>query len=168
MTLRRQEGNGCKGLAICRVLLLVAVGSLLQVAACHAQATTERVVVDRLTGLAIDGFDPVAYFVDGAPRSGRESLEAVYDRAIWRFRNEGNRAAFLSHPEVYAPRFGGYDAVDVARGIAVEGSPYFWAVIEQRLFLFSNAASRDAFMQDGKLRHLAEQRWPQLRQGLSE
>ena len=38
-------------------------------------ATTEWVVVNRYTGLAIDGFDPVAYFVDGAPKEGRPDLE---------------------------------------------------------------------------------------------
>ena len=43
-------------------------------------ATTERVVVNRYTGLAIDGFDPVAYFVDAAPRQGRAELELRFAR----------------------------------------------------------------------------------------
>ena len=38
--------------------------------------------------------------------------------AVWRFRNEGNRAAFAEHPEVYLPRFGGYDPVTIARGVS--------------------------------------------------
>ena len=61
-------------------------------------ATTERVVVNRHTGLAIDGFDPVAYFVDGAPKHGRAELELRSGGATWRFRNEGNRAAFAARP----------------------------------------------------------------------
>ena len=61
-------------------------------------ATTERVVTNRHTGLAIDGFDPVAYFVDGAPSSGRADLEFRFAGATWRFRNEGNRAAFAAAP----------------------------------------------------------------------
>ena len=81
-------------------------------------ATTERVVVDRHTGLAISGFDPVAYFTDGgaADRAGPSSNSA-YAGAVWRFRNEGNRAAFAADPEIYMPRFGGYDPVGVARAV---------------------------------------------------
>ena len=56
-------------------------------------ATTEWVVTNRYTGLAIDGFDPVAYFVDAAPKVGRAELEFRFRGATWRFQNEGNRAA---------------------------------------------------------------------------
>ena len=46
--------------------------------------------------------------------------------AVWRFRNEGNRASFVAHPEIYGPQFGGYDPVDLARGVTVAGNPWFW------------------------------------------
>src|SRR6266852_5807751 len=72
-------------------------------------ATTEWVVTNRYTGLAIDGFDPVAYFVEAAPKEGRAELEFRSGGATWRFLNEGNRSAFAAAPEVYTPRFGGYD-----------------------------------------------------------
>src|ERR1700690_595456 len=71
----------------------------------------EPLVVNAQTGLAISGFDPVAYFTDSKPEFGRPELEWKQDSAVWRFRNEGNRAAFTDHPEVYTPRFGGYDPV---------------------------------------------------------
>jgi hypothetical protein len=57
------------------------------------------------------------------------------DGAVWRFRNEGNRAAFAEHPEVYLPRFGGYDAVAIARGVSVPGHPLFWTITGERLYL---------------------------------
>ncbi len=91
-----------------------------------AQGTTERVVVNRFTGQAISGYDPVAYFTDTAAVRGDERFEAVHDGAVWRFRNEGNRAAFVGHPEVYAPQFGGHDPVDVARGKVVQSLPQLW------------------------------------------
>ena len=84
-----------------------------------AAATTERIVVDRHTGLALYGFDPVAYFTDAEPLAGRAEFEWSFADAVWRFRNEGNRAAFVDRPEVYMPRFGGYDILAVARGAAV-------------------------------------------------
>ena len=81
-----------------------------------APAPTDRILVDAHTGLANSGFDPVAYFTDDKPKIGRPDLELRADGTIWRFKNEGNRAAFADHPEVYMPRFGGYDPVAIARG----------------------------------------------------
>ena len=54
---------------------------------------SSRVVVDWHTGLAIHGFDPVAYFTDAKAVSGRPELERTVDGLTWRFRNEGNHAA---------------------------------------------------------------------------
>src|SRR5918994_2100731 len=69
----------------------------------RAAATTERIVVDRHTGLAIHGFDPVAYFTDAKATIGREELELSLGGVVWRFRNPGNRAAFAEYPDVYMP-----------------------------------------------------------------
>ena len=111
-------------------------------------ATTEWVVVNRYTGLAIDGFDPVAYFVDAAPKEGRAELELRSGGATWRFHNEGNRAAFAAAPEVYTPRFGGHDPMALARGAATPGHPALWLIAEQRLYLFYSAEARAAFARD--------------------
>ena len=71
-------------------------------------ATDERTVVNSRTGLAISGFDPVAFFTDGKAEFGRPDMELSLGGAVWRFRNEGNRATFSEHPDAYMPRFGGY------------------------------------------------------------
>src|SRR4030088_2855445 len=80
---------------------------------------TERVVVDHNSGLAISGFDPVAYFTESQALPGKGEFEQVVAGTVWRFRNAGNRAAFMADPDVYRPRFGGYDPVGVARGVPV-------------------------------------------------
>jgi hypothetical protein len=131
-------------------------------------STTERVVVNRFSGLAIEGFDPVAYFVDGGAEQGQPEFEAAEAGAVWRFRNEGNRASFVAHPEVYGPQFGGYDPTDVARGVTFAGNPRFWVVTGERLYLFGLEASRDAFAADPE-RYLrpATARWPELEQKLA-
>jgi hypothetical protein len=166
MTLRRQERKGSSRgarTAIAALVVLCAPGPAL------AQATTERVVVNRFTGLAISGFDPVAYFTDTSPMRGDERFEAVQDGAVWRFRNEGNRAAFIGHPEIYAPRFGGYDPVDVARGRTVQGLPQLFTIHGQRLYLFASETSRAAFAAnpDG-FAESAQRRWPKLKRDLSQ
>ncbi|MBW8903033.1 MAG: hypothetical protein JF566_03430, partial [Bradyrhizobium sp.] len=93
-------------------------------------------MVDRHTGLAIYGIDPVAYFTDGKPTVGRADFELRHAGAVWRFENEGNREAFAADPPVYMPRFGGYDPVGVSRGVATPGNPALWIVNDQRLYLF--------------------------------
>ena len=132
-------------------------------------ATTERVVVDRYTGLAIGGFDPVAYFTDAGPLQGLATLELSKDGAIWRFRNEGNRAMFVADPDIYGPQFGGYDPVDIARGVAFAGNPRLWLISGQRLYLFGHEDSRDAFKADPE-RYVQEaaKRWPTLVETLAQ
>ena len=131
-------------------------------------ATTEYVVVDRHTGFAISGFDPVLNFTDGAAMPGRAAFEHAFAGAVWRFRNEGNRAAFAAEPDIYMPRFGGYDPIGVARGIRVPGSPRLWLIIEGRLCLFYTEQARTAFQQDAEaIAAAAERNWPSVELTLS-
>jgi hypothetical protein len=126
-------------------------------------AMSERVVTNRNTGLAIDGFDPVAYFVDREARLGRPELEFRYADANWRFANEGNRAAFAAHPDIYMPRFGGYDATAVARGTGTAGHPKLWRIVAQRLYLFYSEEARLAFIRNSDgIAEAAERHWPEV------
>ncbi len=132
-------------------------------------ATTERIVTNRYTGLAIEGYDPLAYFIDGRPEIGLPEFEVREAGAVWRFRNEGNRASFIAHPEIYGPQFGGYDPVDVARGVTVAGNPLFWLVTGQRLYLFAAEENRDAFAANPEpLLKQATTRWPELEGQLAQ
>jgi hypothetical protein len=131
-------------------------------------AITERVVTDPNSGLAISGFDPVAYFTESAAKLGNADLEFRYAGAIWRFRNEGNRSAFEEDPEIYMPRFGGYDPVGLARGVSVPGHPLYWLVHGERLYLFYNAKARAAFAAEPeRLNETAERRWPEIEKSLT-
>lgn len=126
-------------------------------------ATTERIVVDHHTGLAIGGFDPVAYFVESAAVLGRPDHEIRHAGAVWRFVSEGNRAAFAADPAVYRPQFGGYDPVAVARGAPAPGHPEIWLIEQDRLFLFHNRDARESFRRDpARSRAQAELNWPRV------
>ena len=136
--------------------LPAAIGSL-------AAATTERIVVDQRTGLAIYGFDPVAYFTNATAAMGSEELELPYGGAVWRFRNSGNRTAFAQRPDIYMPQFGGYDPVGLAHGTATPGHPHLWLVAENRLFLFHTREARDRFAADPqRAMAAASASWPQI------
>jgi YHS domain-containing protein len=126
-------------------------------------ATTERIVADYRTGLAISGFDPVAYFIDGRPVMGRSEFELRLDGVTWRFRNEGNRAAFAADPDVYMPRFGGYDPVGLARGASAPGHPELWLIEDERLYLFYSMEARARFANKPHAAiNAAERRWPEV------
>lgn len=163
MTVRRQQRKEFRA-----ALRLVFAALMLAPGALSAQSLTDRIVSNRFTGLAISGYDPVAYFTEARSVRGVEQYEAMQGGVVWRFRNEGNRAAFLGHPGVYSPQFGGHDPVDVARGRTVAGSPEVWILHHGRLFLFASETSRQAFTAnpDG-FQSLAEKRWPALREDLA-
>ncbi|MDO8981643.1 MAG: YHS domain-containing (seleno)protein [Afipia sp.] len=167
MTARRQENKG-RHLRIACVAVLAGAVVLAGPYAGAWAGLTERVVVNRHSGLAIDGFDPVAYFTDAEATKGEPDIETSRAGAVWRFRNDANRAVFLAHPDIYGPRFGGYDPVDVAQGRAVAGRAQLWLISAERLYLFSREDNRTAFEADpdGILKH-ASGRWPALVETLS-
>ena len=131
-------------------------------------ATTEYVVVDRNSGLAILGFDPLAYFTDGAPSLGRGEFEYRHAGAVWRFRNSGNLSAFAADPDVYMPRFGGYDPVGIGRGVAAAGDPRIFLIAGERLYLFQSPESKAIFAADGaRAVAAAEEAWCSVQRTLS-
>jgi hypothetical protein len=134
-----------------------------------AGAVTERIVNGFYTGLAISGYDPVAYFTETAPTKGSANYELTFEKVVWRFRNDGNRAAFEGNPEVYQPRYGGYDPVGIGRGVALAGNPLVWSIVGDRLYLFYSEAARAAFIADPRAAiAAADGRWQDVRQQLPD
>jgi YHS domain-containing protein len=98
--------------------------------------------------LALHGFDPVAYFVEGAPRQGRADLAKVHDGVTYYFANESNRDAFAEDPAHYAPAYGGFCAYGVSVAKKFDGDPRFWTVSGGRLYLNLNADIAEKFQED--------------------
>ncbi len=84
---------------------------------------------------AIDGYDPVAYFIDGVAKRGSANITAEWNNAVWRFTSEPHRDAFISNPEKYAPQYGGFCALGMAHGSDVPTDPTAWTVWEDKLYL---------------------------------
>jgi YHS domain-containing protein len=170
MTVERQERYGFSRQF---ALIALAAGLVCASLACEGfavrAATTERVVTARFSGLAIDGYDPVAYFVENQAVLGLPDFEAQEAGVVWRFHNEGNRASFLAHPEIYGPQFGGYDPIGIARGVTFAGNPHFFVVTGQRLYLFGLESNRDTFAANpDQYLPQAQTRWPQLEETLAQ
>jgi len=75
---------------------------------------------------------------------------------------------FLAHPDIYGPRFGGYDPVDVSNGKVIAGRAQLWLISGERLYLFSREENRSAFAADAEgIARRADGQWPALVETLS-
>lgn len=123
-------------------------------------------ISDPLTGAAIFGFDPVAYFTRNQAVTGSENHRVYFAGKVWHFESEANRAAFLAEPQSYLPVFGGYDPAAIAAGFAVAGSPELFLILDERIYLFRKPESREAFLRDPAIREAAARNWPQVKRDL--
>jgi YHS domain-containing protein len=87
-------------------------------------------------GIAIKGYDAVAYFVDGRPEKGRASLAHDFDGQRYLFSSAKHRELFAANPERYAPQFHGLCAAGLADGRRVEPDPTAFVVRDGKLYLF--------------------------------
>jgi YHS domain-containing protein len=88
-----------------------------------------------ITGLALRGYDPVAYFTDHRPVLGDYSITAQYDGATYRFASESHKALFEKEPAKYVPQYGGFCAFGTAHGVKFDGDPLVWKIVEDKLYL---------------------------------
>ncbi len=101
----------------------------------RAIAAEPRVFTGLVQGVAVGGYDPVAYFTEGKPVKGSESLTLQHDGATWRFASAENRAAFQADPAKYAPQYGGYCAYAVSQGHTAKAEPDAWTIHDGKLYL---------------------------------
>ncbi len=120
----------------------------------------EHMQRDLLSGVALRGYDPVAYQAEGRAVAGRAEYELVLDGIVWRFASAANREAFREAPKAYIPAFSGFDPLAVSQGHAVASDPRRFAIVGARLFLFRSEESRQRFVADAALRAAADARWP--------
>ncbi len=89
-------------------------------------------------GLALDGYDPVAYFKDNLPRAGKPEFTTDYNGAKWQFYTAENRDSFVQDPAKYAPQYGGYCAWAVGHNYTAKGDPQAWQIVDHKLYLNYN------------------------------
>jgi len=92
--------------------------------------------------LAIQGYDPVAYFTDGKPVRGTADFEYQWDEHTYRFASAQHRELFKADPVHYAPQFGNYCAMALALGKIVKADPENWLISENRLYVFGSPAPK--------------------------
>jgi YHS domain-containing protein len=115
------------------------------------------------SGVAIQGYDPVAFFTDGKPVKGRAEFLARNDGAIYYFASKEHRDLFKADPMKYEPVFGGYCAYGVSRNKLVEIDVDAFQIMDGRLLLQYSKGVRDNFNKDPKGNlSKANANWPAL------
>jgi YHS domain-containing protein len=114
-------------------------------------------------GLAVHGFDVVAYFIEGKPVQGDAQFAVVHKDATYRFASQENLDAFKADPAKYAPVYGGYCAYGVSVGAKFDGDPRYWKIVDGKLYLNLDAGIQQAWLKDvpGAIKK-ADANWPKL------
>jgi YHS domain-containing protein len=120
------------------------LGTVLLTLALSAQAQSN---VDS-SGLALKGYDPVAYFAEGRPVPGKPEFTARHEGATYRFASAASRDAFRAAPAKYAPQYGGYCAFGMASGYKAPIEPEAWTIVEGKLYLNYNLSVRSRWSAD--------------------
>ena len=139
-------------------LLLVTIGLALP-----GFAQTKTLLNLDKTGVAIQGYDPVAFFTENKPVKGKPEFPARHNGALYYFASKAHRELFQSDPAKYEPVFGGYCAYGVSKGKLVEIDVEAFQIVNGRLLLQYSKGVRDDFNKDtkGNLAK-AEANWPGL------
>ncbi len=99
-------------------------------------------------GIAINGYDAVAYHTAGAPTKGSADFKSKYQGVTWKFSSAENRDLFAAEPAKFAPAYGGWCAVGASKGKKLATLPDQWKVVDGQLFLNSSEGAQAAFTKD--------------------
>jgi len=119
-------------LALVSALLALCLGLL----GAPGPARAKELINQSFGGIAIQGYDPVAYFTDGQAVKGSDEFAYEWLGAIWHFASAEHRDLFAADPVEYAPQYGGYCANAMADGAAATAGPKDWRIVDGKLYLF--------------------------------
>jgi hypothetical protein len=114
-------------------------------------------------GLALRGYDTVAYFTAESAVKGDPKYEFVWNSAKWIFSSQENMEKFMKNPEAYAPQFGGYCSYAVSHGYTADGDPEQWKVVDNKLYVNYSAKAKKAWEKDqDKFINDGEKNWAEF------
>lgn len=132
-------------------------------AAPAAYADKDPVYTGTFSNVAVEGYDAVAYFTDGAPTKGAKQFRTQYNGAEFRFATAENLVAFEADPAKYAPQYGGYCAWAVSQGYTAKGDASHWAIVDGKLYLNYNKKVQKTWNEDrAGFIEKADTEWPNV------
>jgi hypothetical protein len=121
-----------------------------------------QLIHDPRSGLALHGYDPVAYLSEHRARLGRDVFAIEALGYVWRFISAANREAFRESPESYLPLFGGHDALGIAENRLVQGDPTIFLIAGDQAVFFRSHEDRAAFAANLDMRKRALANWREV------
>ncbi|CAN1546456.1 hypothetical protein MCETHM1_01978 [Flavobacteriaceae bacterium] len=103
-------------------------------------------------GIAIQGYDPVAYFESTKAIEGKKEITAKFNDATYQFASENNKDLFLKNPTHYEPQFGGFCAFGMSEGYEASIKPEAFTVVEDKLYLNYNLKVREDWSKNKEAR----------------
>jgi YHS domain-containing protein len=101
-------------------------------------AFAQKAAVFNDKGVAVHGYDVVAYFTKSKPVKGDSKLAVNWNNATWYFADQQDLALFKANPEKYAPQYGGYCAYGVSDNHKAPTKPEAWSIVNGKLYLNYN------------------------------
>jgi YHS domain-containing protein len=119
------------------------------------------------SGLAIQGYDPVAYFANNKAIEGEREFATVHNGATYYFATAKNRETFKANPSKYEPQYGGWCAYAMgATGEKVEVDPETFKILDGELYLFYNKFFNNTLPKwngdEAKLKSAADKNWTKI------
>jgi hypothetical protein len=146
-----------------RTIRTILVTGLASLALAGTSLAGSSVNVAGASGIALDGYDPVAFFTEHRPVHGDPGITGTHQGATYLFASEEHRNAFEKNPDKYVPQYGGYCAYGVAVGALFPVDIDTWQVRNGKLYLNLNPEILKAFNNDfeGNVTK-ADKNWPDL------
>jgi hypothetical protein len=121
-------------------------------------------------GVAIMGYDPVAYFTEGRAMKGSEEFSYEWLGTPWQFASSKHRELFVGDPQKYAPQYGGYCVGEVAfKGDTINIDPEAWSIIDGKLYLgYGKQFMAEFEARPGEILAKAEANWPGVKDKLEK
>lgn len=115
-------------------------------------------------GVAVQGYDVVAYFESSKAVQGNSEINTKYNKAIYFFSSEKNKEIFLKKPEKYTPQYGGYCAYGVSESHLSPTDPQAFTVVDDKLYLNYNLEVKKVWTKDRESRIIkANENWKTLK-----
>ena len=126
----------------------------------RAESATD---VNVIGGIALHGFDPVAYFTQNKAVLGSPHFRAMHHGVAYEFASKEDQAAFQANPEKYVPQYGGFCAFATSRGIKADADPHEFAFSNGKLYVNNNEQALKLFQEDvaGNIEK-ADHNWPDV------
>jgi YHS domain-containing protein len=131
--------------------------------AVSVSASAQKILVNTDDGIALSGYDPVAFFVERKPVLGKPEIKSINKGAVYLFSSTANKIKFDNSPENYLPQNGGFCTVSASMGKVAKIEIDTWSIVGNKLYLQKNQSAKRMWDKDPpNYIKKSSEKWPEL------